>query len=156
MIQKKFNFPLFLPSSISAILPQLYFRRSLSDEFGRSFGGDQALISAAPMMMVVYLMVMLGKRDRVHSMIALSFLAVVGIFLACFAGLGCAYLVGVKDCVLRFNIFFLLLGLGVDDCFVIVSEYDRAMTRHPNYSIEEIMGKSYDPAPELLDRGDHG
>ncbi|CAD7957034.1 unnamed protein product [Amoebophrya sp. A25] len=116
---------------------RVYFGRSLSDEFSRTIGGDQALIGVAVMLIVIYLVCMLGKRDSVHSMTALAFGSVLSVLLACSAGLGLAYYCGVKDTVLRFNIYFLILGLGVDDAFVLVAEFNRVMKRHPHYTDEE-------------------
>ncbi|CAD7971283.1 unnamed protein product [Amoebophrya sp. A120] len=118
-----------------------YFGRSISDEFSRTIGGDQMLIGIAIFLIIIYLVAMLGKRDSVHSMIALSWGSVLSVMLACSAGLGLAYWFGVKDCVLRFNIYFLILGLGVDDAFVLVSEYNRVMKIHPDFTLEEKIGK---------------
>eukprot|EP00392_Amoebophrya_sp_AT5.2_P019009 g19696.t1 len=117
-----------------------YFGRSISDEFGRTIGGDQMLIGMAILLIVVYLVAMLGKRDSVHSMVALSMASVLSVLLACQSGLGFAYYAGQKDTVLRFNVYFLILGLGVDDAFVLVAEFNRVMARHPDYSWEQKFG----------------
>ena len=72
------------------------------------------------------LFVMLSRFDTVHSMIAMSCaaLAICGMsFQSC---LGAGAMIGIYNNNLNTNIPFLLLGLGIDDAFVLTSEFRRA------------------------------
>jgi predicted RND superfamily exporter protein len=111
--------------------------RSLGDEFGDAVRNDISKITMAYALIVVYLVINLGKRDVVHSMAALSCgsLFCVGASFVSSSGLGAFF--GVKTNPLNGNIPFLLLGLGVDDSFVIVSEFLRHARLNPTLSPEE-------------------
>jgi len=104
------------------------FGRSFSDEFGEAIKNDLMLLGVAFFLVIIYLFVNLGKRDVVHSMFAMSFVCVicVGLSFAGCSGLGGFF--GVKTNPLNNNIPFLLLGLGVDDAFVLTSELVRHYT----------------------------
>lgn len=79
----------------------------------------------AYVMMIAYLCTMLGKKDPVHSMVGLSFVALGGITLSVLASKGTCYFLGVPENNLTGLLPFLIVGLGVDDAFVLVSEYWR-------------------------------
>ncbi len=97
----------------SPLRTYLYFGRSLTDEFRRTLSSDIGRIGMAIVLIIFYLILTLGKRDRVHSMFALSLAIVVGIMMAAAGGLGLSYWFGIKNCVLSNNVYFLILGLGV-------------------------------------------
>jgi len=104
------------------------FARSLSDEFGTAIRGDLVALIGAYYLMAGYLFVMLSRFDTVHSMIAMSCaaLAICGMsFQSC---LGAGAMIGIYNNNLNTNIPFLLLGLGIDDAFVLTSEFRRATT----------------------------
>ena len=118
------------------------FTRSLSDEFGAAIRGDIAALGASYFLIIIYMAVMLSQRDHVHSMVDMSLVtvAIVGAsYIGCM-GLG-AYM-GLMNNNLNAQIPFLLLGLGVDDAFVLVSEFVRANRANPTGSIEDRMGKA--------------
>merc|ERR1719258_450442 len=62
-----------------------------------------------------------------------TLITVVASFFCC-TGLGALF--GLKNNNLNNNIPFLLLGLGVDDAFVLYAEYNRAARMRPKESIE--------------------
>ena len=107
------------------------FARSLGDEFGSAIRGDIGKLGGAYMVILAYMVVMLSRCDPVHSMGGMSFVTVlvVGMSYACAMGLG-GY-AGIFNNNLNQNIPFLLLGLGVDDAFVLTSCYRRARRREP-------------------------
>jgi predicted RND superfamily exporter protein len=79
----------------------------------------------------MYMIIMLSRRDSVHSSIGIGLVTVliVGLsFLGC-QGLGSYF--GIPNNNLNNNIPFLLLGLGVDDAFVITGEYMRVALKYP-------------------------
>eukprot|EP00931_Biecheleriopsis_adriatica_P092828 TRINITY_DN665_c0_g2_i1.p1 TRINITY_DN665_c0_g2~~TRINITY_DN665_c0_g2_i1.p1 ORF type:complete len:1054 (+),score=221.71 TRINITY_DN665_c0_g2_i1:66-3227(+) len=118
------------------------FQRSFSDEFGAAIRGDIAKISASYFVIVIYCAIMLGKRDVVHSAIGMSITAVVivGLTIGCTMGLMGYF--GVPNSNLNNNLYFLILGLGVDDAFVLTSEFFRHSTESPDLPIEERIAKT--------------
>ena len=113
------------------------FSRSLGDTFGAAIVGDVPKLGAAMGLIMVYLFVMLSRRDYVHSMIGMSVVAliVVGLSYAGCIGLG-SYL-GLRNNNLNLNIPFLLLGLGVDDAFVISAEFFRTYELYPTMPLRQ-------------------
>lgn len=113
------------------------FDRSLGDEFGAAIVGDLAALGIAYVLILVYMAVMLSRRDHVHSMLGMSIVTVLIVLLS-FAGcIGFGAYLGQKNNNLNNNIPFLLLGLGVDDAFVLSAEFFRAQRENPGASIEE-------------------
>ena len=78
---------------------------------------------------------MIGKCDAIHSGVFLSFVAVIIVGLTIGSTLGLMGYFGVPNGNLNNNLYFLLLGLGVDDAFVLSSEFMR-------HSREDGQGKS--------------
>jgi predicted RND superfamily exporter protein len=111
--------------------------RSFTDEFGNAIQGDIAMVGIAYVLIAVYLVVNLGKRDSVHSMIALSFGELLCIGAAVQVGFGMGGFIGIKNNPLTNNIYFLILGLGVDDAFVLVGEFTRWSALKPEASVTE-------------------
>jgi predicted RND superfamily exporter protein len=115
-----------------------FFARSISDEFGDAIQGDIAKVGLAYVLIFLYLLAMLGKWDTVWSKFALSVvvLLVVGFATSAAIGLAGGYF-GVKENPLINNVWFLILGLGVDDAFVLTSEFKRHTLGSPETSIGE-------------------
>ena len=86
------------------------------------------------MLMLAYLIIMLSRWDPVHSMVGMSFVVIIIVGFS-FAGcMGIGAFLGLYNNNLNNNIPFLLLGLGVDDAFVLVSEFQRATALNPGTS----------------------
>eukprot|EP00438_Fugacium_kawagutii_P018155 Skav206355 [mRNA] locus=scaffold3448:213095:219031:- [translate_table: standard] len=105
------------------------FQRSLGDEFGNAIRGDISKLTSSYAVIII----MLGKCDAVHSGVAMAFIAVGIVGLTVVSTLGLMGYFGVPNGALvaggggegnlNNNLYFLLLGLGVDDAFVLTSEY---------------------------------
>uniref|UniRef100_A0A7S1U0H9 SSD domain-containing protein n=2 Tax=Phaeomonas parva TaxID=124430 RepID=A0A7S1U0H9_9STRA len=99
--------------------------RSFSDEFGSAIQGDVALMTAGYFIILGYLAINLGEYTRVKMRLALSAgcLVAVGMSVGTSIGLSSAFgqFYGPVNTVLP----FVLLGLGVDDAFVIVNSLDQ-------------------------------
>lgn len=117
-----------------------FLARSFDDEFGDAINGDISKIVISYVLIIIYLFLNLGKRDKVHSMIAQSGGTLIVIGAAYVGSNGFGGLCGVKTNPLNNNIPFLLLGLGVDDAFVIVSEFVRHSVTDPTRPIPERIG----------------
>ncbi|KAG8458685.1 hypothetical protein KFE25_005281 [Diacronema lutheri] len=113
------------------------FSRSFSDEFGGAINSDLVRLGAAVVGIAAYMILMISPCDPVHSKIGLSLATVLITLLSyvCTTGLG-SY-VGIFTSQLSNLVPFLLLGLGVDDAFVLVGEYNRATLINPTASAEE-------------------
>ena len=101
------------------------FQRSLGDEFGNAIRGDISKLTASYGVIIFYCAIMIGKCDAIHSGMFLSFVAVLIVGLTIASTLGLMGYFGVPNGNLNNNLYFLLLGLGVDDAFVLSSEFLR-------------------------------
>lgn len=113
------------------------FQRSLGDEFGSEILGDLPLIGGSFAIVIVYLLIMLSRRDYVHSMLGMSIVCILTVGLSYAGCIGLGTYIGWKDNNLNLNIPFLLLGLGVDDAFVISSEFFRAKELYPKMTVQQ-------------------
>ena len=101
-----------------------FAERSFSDEFGGAISGDVILMNIGFMIIIGYLYVNLGKvGDRIGSRFALSMMSVLSIGLAIAASMGVSQLFGWKYTPVHTVLPFVLLGLGVDDSFVIMNAF---------------------------------
>ena len=113
------------------------FQRSFGDEFGAAVRGDVAKLGSSYMAILAFMFVMLSRKDSVHSMIFMGTMTVVIVGFSYVGCMGAGGYLGLPNNQLNGNIPFLLLGLGVDDAFVLTSEYMRAALAHPNRRIED-------------------
>jgi len=118
------------------------FGRSFGDEFGAAIRGDIAKLSSSYFVIIIYCGIMLGKRDVIHSGIALSITAVTIIGFTIVSTMGLMGYIGVPNSNLNSNLYFLILGLGVDDAFVLTSEYVLHATKDPTLTIPELVART--------------
>jgi len=122
------------------------FQRSLGDEFGNAIRGDISKLTASYGVIIVYCAIMLGKCDAVHSGAAMAFVAVAIVGLTIVSTLGLMGYFQVPNGNLNNNLYFLLLGLGVDDAFVLTSEYlthsREAKTKGGSLDVPELIAKT--------------
>ena len=118
-----------------------FFMRSLADEFGDAILGDIGRVAMA-YVLILYLLAMLGKWDAVWSKFSLSVVVLLVVGFATMAANGIAGFLDVKENPLNNNIYFLILGLGVDDAFVLTSEFTRHTLASPGASVGERIAKT--------------
>eukprot|EP01138_Halocafeteria_seosinensis_P004249 gb/GECG01004345.1/.p1 GENE.gb/GECG01004345.1/~~gb/GECG01004345.1/.p1 ORF type:complete len:1061 (+),score=110.46 gb/GECG01004345.1/:1-3183(+) len=99
--------------------------RSFSDESDRQISSDSPLVAGAVVLMVLYVSVVLGGRPFRHSKIGLSLMAVgtIGLSLVCGFGVGAYF--GNPFNVMSQLAIFIVMGIGIDDIFIIVDSFDR-------------------------------
>jgi len=114
------------------------FQSAWSDEFGRAIEADAFNLTIAFIIIIAYLFLTLGRRDPVDCMLGLSLCAILSVGLAIAASYGLSAGVGEKYNPLHGVIPFLLIGLGVDDAFILVTNFQRA-TKEGAKNIEEAM-----------------
>ena len=122
------------------------FMRSWGDEFGAAIKNDVSKLGIAYMLILVYMIIMLSGWDAVNSMVGMSMVVIIIVGLSFGGCMGIGAHLGLYNNNLNNNIPFLLLGLGVDDAFVLSSEFRRACTMMPGTTIEQRIGA-------LLQRG---
>lgn len=101
-----------------------YAERSFSDEFGAAIGGDVVLMNIGFLIIILYLYINLGKLgDKISSRLALSMISVLAVGMSIAASMGLSQLCGWKYTPVHTVLPFVLLGLGVDDSFVIMNSF---------------------------------
>ncbi|CAN0416859.1 unnamed protein product, partial [Discosporangium mesarthrocarpum] len=111
--------------------------RSLPDEFGGAISGDVTLILGSYLIIVVYTIINLSGKPFLRSRILVSLGAVVVVGLSIVFSIGLASYLGIFYTPLHTVLPFILLGLGVDDSFVICNAFS---TADPNLPLERRMG----------------
>ena len=101
--------------------------RSFGDEFGNAIQGDLLLLQVAFILILSYAAPMLSKWDEgcVGSRVSITFAGIVAIGMAIASSYGLCSYFGLFYSPLMNVLPFLLLGVGVDDMFVIVNAYDQ-------------------------------
>uniref|UniRef100_A0A7S3Z2Z2 SSD domain-containing protein n=1 Tax=Lotharella globosa TaxID=91324 RepID=A0A7S3Z2Z2_9EUKA len=119
------------------------FASSWNTEFAAAIEQDSTSLTIAFLIIIAYLVMTLGRRDPVDCMVGLSVAAVLGIGMALAASWGLASAFGEVFSPLHAIIPFLLVGLGVDDAFILVTGYQRALKTadHWEDAVEEAMRK---------------
>jgi len=101
--------------------------RSLGDEFGTAIAGDGQLLSMGYLLVIVYVTLILGKlpcTSVVRSRFWLSLVLVLSIILSISSSIGLCSALQIFYGPLATLVPFLLLGLGVDDGFILSSALD--------------------------------
>jgi len=120
------------------VYPQL--QRSFSDAFGQVVRGDVNLTIASYYIMILYLVINLGGLcHKVRSRALLSVAAILCIVVAGGAGYGISMWLQFAYTPVHSVLPFVLLGIGVDDSFVIINALDRT---DPSLPVPERMAKA--------------
>ena len=117
--------------------------RSLDDAISESTGSDIVLVSITFTLMISFACTMLGKFK--NPLTGHSLLANAGVFavaLGILSGFGLSMLAGVPFISLVGVLPFLVIGIGIDDMFIIVDELDRRKPQHVVDTVKVVMSKS--------------
>ncbi|XP_060594980.1 NPC intracellular cholesterol transporter 1-like isoform X2 [Ruditapes philippinarum] len=110
---------------------------SYSEEFFNGVYGDIILIVYGFPVVLLYIILALGKPNLLEHGVNLTIAAVLGVILstgACFGlGMAAGFLFGAPHQAL----IFLLLAVGVDDAFVIITTWNRINKHNKQFPIEE-------------------
>ena len=100
--------------------------RSFADEFGEAISGDLLLVQVSYVMAFLFLGATLGNiRCGTGSRWSMSLAALVTVGLSTAAGFGLSSAFGLFFGPVHSLLLFILLGIGVDDAFVIVTAFNR-------------------------------
>ena len=117
--------------------------RSMDDAISESTKSDILLVSITFTLMITFACTMLGKFK--NPLIGHSLLANAGVFavvLGILSGFGLSMLVGVPFVSMVGILPFLVLGVGIDDMFIIVDELDRHKPQDVVESVKVVMSRS--------------
>lgn len=115
-----------VPDSYPSIAVNYFAGRSFSDEFGGAITGDLLLVQISYAVVFIFLGANLGKfipGPESRWTMSLSALVLVGLSTGASFGLSAAF--GLFFGPVHSLLPFILLGIGVDDAFVIVNAYNR-------------------------------
>mmetsp|Transcript_23737 Transcript_23737/g.67064 ORF Transcript_23737/g.67064 Transcript_23737/m.67064 type:complete len:923 (-) Transcript_23737:74-2842(-) len=116
--------------------------RSFSDEFGGAITGDLALVQISYILAFLFLGANLGNlRCGNGSRWSMSVAALVTVGLSTAAGFGLSSLFGLFFGPVHSLLPFILLGIGVDDAFVIVNAFNRERKTKRSAEDNETLAK---------------
>mmetsp|Transcript_805 Transcript_805/g.1444 ORF Transcript_805/g.1444 Transcript_805/m.1444 type:complete len:881 (-) Transcript_805:87-2729(-) len=117
---------------VSGLSCYRFAERSFSDEFGGAIGGDVVLMNIGFLIIIVYLYTNLGKVcDKVSSRLALSMISVLAVGMSIAASMGLSQIFNWPYTPVHTVLPFVLLGLGVDDSFVIMNSFRQSNHNDP-------------------------
>ena len=93
--------------------------------FISDLGGDLVFIQISIVLIVSYSMLFLGSCSPIHCRLTLALVGIVCIFLSYLAGFGLCFINDLEVTNIHNLIPFLLLGIGVDDMFVLCNAVDQ-------------------------------
>jgi Niemann-Pick C1 protein len=122
-------------SSMVTVLEQ-FNESSFPNEFGRGFLENLPFVAVAFALMSVFVGAVFFKPDVVESRVSVGIGATAVVTLGMVAGFGLLFICGVPMTTIHGMLPFILVGIGLDDAFVIVGEFYRLPRSLP---IEERM-----------------
>jgi len=99
--------------------------RSFGDEFGNAIGGDLISVQISFIVSFIFVGATLGRFCGSGSRWAVSLCAIILVALSTAAAMGLASFFGIFSGPLNTLLPFVLLGIGLDDVFVIVNAFNR-------------------------------
>jgi hypothetical protein len=99
------------------------YRNSSTHELKRMAAGGQIPTGCGIILMVLYVSITLGGVHRVDGMVLVGLGAVSTICVSIVAGIGLASAIGIQLNMMTPLVFLLMLGIGVDDSFVLINTF---------------------------------
>ena len=120
----------------SEINAYLFTAGSLKEAFSSDLTSDLNLVQISISLVAVYCIIFMGSWSPIHFRSATAGIALLCVGLSYGSSAGLAYLVGGKSGGIHNLLPFMLIGIGVDDMFVISSAIDQT---NPRDSVEDRM-----------------
>eukprot|EP00794_Sanderia_malayensis_P008208 gene8208-9088_t len=111
-----------------------YTRTSFREASGSTISGDLTLLSTGYILIIVYLAIMLGRFTRLHHKVWLAVIGVLCVGLSILVSFGLSSAFGFFYGPVHSILPFLILGIGVDDVFVIIQSYENTVKKLPSDS----------------------
>ncbi|XP_046328844.2 protein patched homolog 1-like isoform X1 [Haliotis rufescens] len=119
----------------------VFTARSFSDEGGSAIQGDATLLSAGYIILIIFVIAVLGRFNMVEQRIGLALAGILCVGLSILVSFGMASMVGAEYGPLHSILPFLLLGIGVDDMFVIIGALNNLTPDEREMEIPEKVGR---------------
>ena len=116
--------------------------RSFDDVINENILGNYNLLFSGFSIMFVYVLIMLGKFNMVEHRIWLSLAGLTGIIIGSVFGVGFCSFFGLMFTQLHSILPFLMLGVGIDDMFVLVQSYENLTEEEKKEDLPERFGKT--------------
>jgi len=115
-----------VPTAFSELRVDYFATRSFNDEFGTAITGDIVLVQVSYVMAFLFLGASMGRIVcGTGSRWTMALAALITVVLSTAAGFGISSLLGLFYGPVHSLLPFILLGIGVDDAFVIVNAFNR-------------------------------
>ncbi|XP_062601195.1 patched domain-containing protein 3-like, partial [Saccostrea cucullata] len=114
---------------------------SRGEEAGGAIRKDVSLLSAGYFLVIIYLFIVFGRLNCVEQRVGLSLAGIIVIGMTIGFSFGLSSAAGWKYGPLHSILPFLLLGIGVDDMFVIVGSYQSLSHHELSLPLPQRMGK---------------
>ena len=121
-----------LSNKNSRLRVSYFSMKSIKDATDNVVGGDLNLLSMGFIIVFLYVMTMLGQLNSVEQRACLSLLGIVAIMLGTAMSYGLCQLIGVHFTQMNSILPFMLLGIGIDDMFVIVQGLTNVQKQEEN------------------------
>ncbi|KAK3931008.1 Patched domain-containing protein 3 [Frankliniella fusca] len=121
-------------------------KRSYYDMLDKVLDSNMTVLFAGFSLIILYVILMLGRCNLIQQRIYLSLLGVSIVGLTILASYGFCFYMGFFFGPVHPILPFLLLGIGVDDMFVIVDSLDHVTKKHSNLDIPERIAKAVQTA----------
>ena len=102
----------------------LYTNSGVFQAFSSDLAGDLIFVQFALLLIVMYSVIFMGGCSPIHCRVALAIFGVFCIILSYLTGFGICFMYGYEVTNIHNFIPFLLLGVGVDDMFVLCNAVD--------------------------------
>eukprot|EP01062_Namystynia_karyoxenos_P065786 TRINITY_DN5973_c0_g1_i1.p1 TRINITY_DN5973_c0_g1~~TRINITY_DN5973_c0_g1_i1.p1 ORF type:complete len:1272 (+),score=276.08 TRINITY_DN5973_c0_g1_i1:97-3912(+) len=99
-------------------------RSSTGKEIARVVSQDILLVAISIALVMLFCTLVLGDRTLVGNRLLLGFFAIMCMLLAFVIGMGILSLTGQKETPITPLVLFVLIGIGVDDCIIIVDAHN--------------------------------
>lgn len=120
--------------------------RSYNDMLAQVMDSNMTVLFAGFSLIILYVIFMLGRCNLIQQRIYLSLLGVSIVGLAILASYGFCFYMGFFFGPVHPILPFLLLGIGVDDMFVICDSLDHVTRQHSNLDIPERIARAVQTA----------
>jgi len=117
-------------------------QRSFGDIAGSTIMGDISYMTIGFMIVYAYVMLMLGKFSCVEQRVYLSITGISGVIMGMIVSYGICSAMGLFFGPMHNVLPFLLLGIGIDDMFVIVQSWETLTPKDQAGTLQERFGKT--------------
>ena len=135
LIEKVNNFD--LPEGTEAFP---FTTRSFGDLVGSKVMSDINTFAAGYVLIFIYVLVNLGKLNSIEQRAWLSVAGIATVLMGLATSFGLAMLMGVFYSSMNRLLLFLMLGIGIDDMFVIIGAFDNLSAAEKKQTLAKKLG----------------